>query len=134
MRVLTLRGVVSAARVEKIFSFESNAVNYGWKILDFRIMTNNTTNNTDFTAAGALGTSSEQFTFNDWDESQIVDMMNVSKENNVTQILDFDHVVVSNLFLSNYHSQALCYIVVLEQIDISPKENIMYMLKERAQA
>lgn len=134
MRKLTLRGVVTAARVEKIFSFESNAVNYGWKILDFRIMTNNTTGNTDFTAAGALGTSSEQFTFNDWDESQMVGMVNVSKENNVSQILDFDHVVVSNLFLSNYHSQSLCYIVVLEQLDISPKENIMYMLKERAQA
>ena len=134
MRKLTLRGVVSAARVEKIFSFESNAVNYGWKILDFRIMTNNTTGNTDFTAAGALGTSEEQFTFNDWDESQMVGMVNVSKDNNKTQILDFDHVVVSNLFLSNYHSQPLCYIVVLEQLDISPKENIMYMLKERAQS
>lgn len=137
-RILTLRGVASSGAVEKIFSFESSAVDYGWKILDFRLMTNDTTSGgtpyTDYTAAAAIGTSSEQFTFNDWDESQMVGVVNISKENNTTQLLDYDHVIVSSLWLSNFYSKAVNYMIVLQQIKIDAKENIMYMLKERAQS
>lgn len=134
-KILTLRGVCSAGRIERIMSFDSNAVGYGWKVLDFKIMTNQHTAHTadDYTAAAALGSTSEQFTFNDWDESTMIGVVNVSKKNVVTELLDYNHVIVNSLYISNYWSDAVNYLVVLEAVDISPQENIIYRLKERAQ-
>jgi hypothetical protein len=136
MRILTLRGVCSANSVEKIMSFDSAAVGYGWKVLDFRIMTNDATAVAagKYQAGAAIGSSSEQFTFNDWDESQMIGLVNVSDENNVNTLLDYNHVIVQNLYLSNLSpTAAVNYIVVLEPMNITPQENIMFMLKERAQ-
>lgn len=134
-RTMTLRGVVSAAAIEQIMMFDSNTVSYGWKILDFRIATNNSSNLTDFQAGAALGSTSEQFTFEDWDESTMVGFATVSAVGNPNLILDYDHVIVSSLYLSNLNSdQPVNYMVVLEQIEVDPKQNIMYQLKERAQS
>jgi len=131
--LLTLRGVVTQGTMEKIMSFDSNVVGYGWKILDFRIMTSNTTANTAFEASALIHSDPVAKTFNDWDPNTVVGMANISKDNNATMILDYNHVIVQNLFLSNTWSQPVCYIVVLERLDIKPEENIMFMLKERAQ-
>jgi hypothetical protein len=135
MRTMTLRGVVSAASVEQVMMFDSNAVDYGWKIVDFRIMSNNTGTLTDFTAGAAIGSTPEQFTFNDWDESTMIGLVNISEGGNATMILDYDHIIVSGVWLSNLSpTKPVNYMIVLEEMKVTPQENIMYQLKERAQS
>ena len=135
MRTMVLRGVVSAATIEQIMMFDSNAVDYGWKIVDFRIATNNSSTLSDFQAGAAIGSTPEQFTFEDWDESTMIGFATVSAAGNANMLLDYDHIIVSGLWLSNLSGdRPVNYMVVLEEIKVTPEENIMYQLKERAQS
>tara|TARA_Y100001938_G_C7926500_1_gene347144 strand:- start:193 stop:609 length:417 start_codon:yes stop_codon:yes gene_type:complete len=135
MRTMVLRGVVSAQSVEQIMMFDSNAVDYGWKIVDFRIGSNNSSGLSDFQAGAAIGSTPEQFTFEDWDESTMIAVATISAAGNANLLLDYDHIIVSGLWLSNLSGDhAVNYMVVLEEMKVTPEENIMYQLKERAQS
>ena len=131
-RRLTLRGVVATARKERIFFFDSNITMTGWKIVDFQVLPNDIS--AGYTTAAVLHTTDITITFADWDANTTVGINITSKENNNQTILDYDHVVVSNLYLTNLTpNQPVSYMITLEEMKIDPQENIMYQLKEVAQ-
>lgn len=132
-RRLTLRGVVATGiRRERIFRFDSNVALKGWKILDFRIHPNDTSQG--YTVAAVLHTHDQAVSFPDWDRNTVVAVADVSKENNLNMLLDYDHVLVKDLMLTNLTTnQPVSYLVVIEEIKISPEENIIYQIKEIAQ-
>lgn len=132
-RRLTLRGVVSTGITrERIFFFDSNITNTGWKIIGFQVLPNDIS--AGYTTAAVLHTTEANITFVDWDANTTVGINITSKENNNQTMLDYDHVVVSNLYLTNLTlNQPVSYMLVLEEIKISPEENILYQLKEVSQ-
>lgn len=131
-RILTLRGVVSTARKERIFMFDSNVTSTGWKILGFQVLPNDLS--TGYTTAAVLHTTDITITNVDWDANTTVGLNITSKENNNQTMIDLNHVIVENLYLTNLTpNQAISYMVVLEEIKITPEENIIYRIKEVSQ-
>lgn len=132
-RRLTLRGVVSTGiRRERIFRFDSNVSLRGWKILDFRIAPNDISSG--YTVSAVLHTHDQAVSTGDWDRNTVVAVADVSKENNFNMLLDYDHVLVKDLILTNLTTnQPVSYLVLIEEIKISPEENIIYQIKEIAQ-
>jgi len=131
-RRLTLRGVVSQTRRERIFRFDSNVMLKGWKIIDFRISQNDLA--IGYTVSAVLHTHDENVTTSDWDRNTVVGLADISKENNFNSLLDYDHVLVRDLFLTNLTSnQPVNYLLLIEEIEITPSENIVYQIKEMAQ-
>jgi len=132
-RRLTLRGVVSQGiRRERIFRFDSNVALKGWRILDFRIAPNNIA--VGYTVSGVLHTHDQLVDFGDWDRNTVVAVADISKENNFNMLLDYDHILVKDLLFTNLTTnQAISYLVLIEEIDITPSENILYQIKEIAQ-
>ena len=45
-----------------------------------------------------------------------------------------DHTIITQLFGSNTDTQAANYIIYLEEVGVTPSENILYQMKERAQS
>jgi len=45
-----------------------------------------------------------------------------------------DHTIITELWASNTDSQDANYIIYLEEVGVSPSENILYQMKERAQS
>jgi len=131
-RLLTLRGVVPEQRRERIFFFDSNIQNRGWKIKDVRCM-NTTIGRADVDAV--LHTSDRTITSLDWDRNTVVACMKYLTGTATNQsLIDYGHVIVGNLYLSNLDSSYdVAYLILLEEVDISSSENIMYQLKENAQ-
>lgn len=130
-RILTLRGVISQGRNDRIMLFDSNVTNTGWKVLDFRVQ--NQDYNKSQTIA-ILSSDDKQYGFLDWDPNTVIACCDVTPYGNINLLLDYNHVVVSSLFLSNANpTDAMNYLVVLEEIPITPEENIIYQLKEIAQ-
>lgn len=131
-RTLTLRGVVPTNRKERIFFFDSNIQNRGWRIKDFQVLPNDISQG--YTTAAVLHTTDITIAFADWDANTTIAINITSKENNNQTIVDKDHVIVGNLYFTNLTpNQAVSYLITLEELDISPSQNIMYQLKEVAQ-
>lgn len=131
-RILTLRGVVPTNRKERIFFFDSNIQNRGWKIKDFQVLPNDIS--AGYTTAAVLHTTDITIAFADWDPNTTVGINITSKENNNQTMIDSDHVVVGNLYFTNLTpNQPVSYMITLEELDITPSQNIMYQLKEVAQ-
>lgn len=131
-RILTLRGVITSGEVERIMMFDSNVTSTGWKILDFNMM--NMTNG-QYLTLGVLSTIEKAYTFPDWDPNQVIGVCKHSATGSKNLLLDYNHVVVGSLFLNNVDSSHnAAYMVVLEELKIDDMKNIMYQLKESAQA
>jgi hypothetical protein len=132
-RMLTLRGVVSTGIArERVFFFDSNVTSTGWKILGFQILPNDISQG--YTTAAVLHTGKQNITFADWDPNTTVGLNITSKENNNQTMIDFNHVVVGDLYLTNLTlNQPVSYLIVLEEIKITPSENIIYRIKEQSQ-
>ena len=131
-RILTLRGVLSRNQKERIMMFDSSVTNTGWKVLDFEMM--NLTNG-QYLTLGILSTIDETFTFPDWDKNQVIGIVKHSATQEKNMLLDYNHVIVNSLYLHNVDSSNdAAYLVVLEEMSIDAKTNILYQLKESAQA
>lgn len=131
-RILTLRGVVSTNRRERVFFFDSNVTSTGWKILGFQILPNNIS--MGYTTAAVLHTTDITVTNVDWDANTTVGLNITSKENNNQTMIDLNHVIVGDLYLTNLTlNQPVSYMVVLEEIKITPEENVIYRIKEVSQ-
>tara|TARA_R100001163_G_C5004530_1_gene152526 strand:- start:202 stop:621 length:420 start_codon:yes stop_codon:yes gene_type:complete len=132
-RTLTLRGVVPRTTRERVFFFDSNITNTGWKIKDVRIQ-NQTIGRYEVDAV--LHTTDRTITILDWDRNTVVACLKstVNIGNTDQNLIDKDHVIVSNLYLSNLDdTYTINYLIILEEMSITPSENVMYQLKEVAQ-
>jgi len=131
-RLLTLRGVVPEGRRERIFFFDSNIQNKGWKIKDIRCM-NTTVGRADVDTV--IHTTDINIGLLDWDRNTVVACMKYLTGTATNQsLIDYGHVIVGNLYLSNLDSTYdVGYLILLEEVDITPSANIMYQLKEVAQ-
>lgn len=131
-RILTLRGVVPQGRRERVFFFDSNIQNRGWKIKDFQILPNDVT--TGYSTLAVLHSTDITITFADWDANTTIAFAITSQYAEYTPMVDSDHVIVGNLYLTNLTpNQPVSYLITLEEEDITPSQNIMYQLKEVAQ-
>jgi len=131
-RRLTLRGIVPTNRRERIFRFDSNVALKGWKILDFRIAPDDIS--VGYTVSAVLHTHDQATGRDEWSRNTVIANADVSKENNFNMLLDYDHVLVRDLLLTNITAnQAVEYLVLIEEINITPVENILYQIKEIAQ-
>ena len=131
-RILTLRGVITEGEYDQIMMFDSSITKKGWKVLSFQVQNQN---KTKWDMIGVLHTSDRRYDFLDWDPNQVIAVSDISTIGVVNTLLDVNHVVVNNLYCSNGSSgQAMNYLVILEEIDVSSEENIIYQLKERAQS
>ena len=131
-RPLTLRGVIPRSERERVFFFDSNIQNRGWKIKEFQILPNDI--GAGYAVMGVLHTTDITLTFPDWDANTTIGINLKSQYAEYKPMLDIDHVLVGNLYLTNLTvNQAISYLIVLEELDITPTQNIMYQLKEVAQ-
>ena len=133
-RKLSLRGQIPPNTRERVFFFDSNIQNKGWKIKEAK-MQNPSVGRVEVAAVLHTTDITLSTAVLEWDRNTVIGCFEcLSAIGNCNDLLDLDHVVVGNLYLSNVDTNyALNYWIVLEELTISPSENIMYQLKEVAQ-
>lgn len=131
-RILTLRGVVPEQRRERVLFFDSNIQNRGWKIKDVKCM-NTTIGRSDIDTV--LHTTDRVIGALDWDRNTVIACMKYLGSTGIDQsLVDYGHVIVGNLYLTNLDSAYdVAYLITLEEVDLTSSQNIMYQLKEVAQ-
>ena len=130
-RRLSIRGVAAVGERLRVFFFDSNIMNTGWLIEGIQCC-NAISGRSDVDAI--LHTTDSTYTVPDWTDNRVVSYLkrNVNSGTDET-IIDHDHVIVGNLYLTNLANDPVSYIVTLKEIKIDASENIMYQLKEVAQ-
>ena len=137
-RILTLKGVVLAGDVDMIFMFDSFVTNKGWRILSYDGMNMNDTTPRYDTNAYLHSEAKESIAVGtdifEWDSNQVIGYSKNTQTGNINRLLDINHVVVSNLSITNHGADAFGYLIILEEMEITAVENILYLTKERAQS
>ena len=149
-RILTLRGEVTANDVGSVtFSnvwanqfFHDDRTGYGWKIKDFNIMQgiNNTRIRERFglwtinpqrltVAQGIRMLAVESAAAN----NQCIAIYEAGVSSALQPVLDPQHVIVDSLAIVAEVTDAIPYIVTLEEYEITDYEEIIQRLKETAQ-
>ena len=131
-RILTLTGRVLGGDNDRIMFFDSIPVSKGWRILSLE---GNSTNVGGFMTHAILHSDANYNpTGYDPEDNRTIGVVATSKENGQVTLVDYNHVIVSDLFIKNgLGSIPFNYLVTLEEMDITPTENIIYRIKERAQ-
>lgn len=139
-RIVTLKGVVAGSESHKVFMFDSSVENMAWRVVDFDAINLNTLAsryNTDC----FLHSESREDIVNDpanllyaWDSNQVIAYSKNGTTGSINKLVDLNHVVVSNLILKNESADPVGFLIILEQMKITPQENIIYQTKERAQS
>ena len=132
-RILTLRGVVSKTRRERIFFFDSNVANKGWRVKQMYGM-NMTVGRLEVDAG--VHTDDRTIGLLDWDRNTTIACLKYGVNTGVNQsLIDLDHVVVGSMYITNLDdTYDMAYLIVLEEEDITPSENVIYQIKEMAQS
>ena len=132
-RILTLRGVVSKTRRERIFFFDSNVANKGWRVKQMYGM-NMTVGRLEVDAV--VHTDDRTIGLLDWDRNTTIACLKYGVYTGVNQsLIDLDHVVVGSMYITNLDdTYDMAYLIVLEEEDITPSENVIYQIKEMAQS
>jgi len=129
--IRSLRGMIGANKQQLAFQYQANDLTRGWRIISFQVCDSTSILNQ---ANGiVLHTQDEQQTTFDFDDNRVIGMAGRTKEGNAVQILDPNHIIVSNLWLSNLDGSQSTYLLLLEEFVVTPAENVVYQLKERAQ-
>lgn len=136
-KIHTLRGYIPASgTVTLIFDYEGNDLTRAWKIIEF-----NCTDALRPTEANEGYILHTDDVVKIWgppalapgmSDNQIIGWCAGPTITGVTQI-DPNHIIVNSLFLSSLDTH-ISYLVILEEIKIDANQNIIYQLKERAQA
>ena len=131
-RLLTLRGVVPKDTRERIFFFDSNIMNTGWKIKEMHGM-NMSQGRAEVDCV--INSVDRNITLLDWDRNTTIACLKYMVNTGTNcSLVDRNHVIVANLYLTNLdNTYDAAYLIVLEEIKISAEQNIMYQLKEVAQ-
>lgn len=131
-RILTLTGKVIAGNNDRIMFFDSIPVSKAWKVISFQ---GNSTSVAGFNTHAILHSDGNYHPLGfDPEDNRSIGCVVTSKENNQANLVDKNHVIVSDLFITNALTGGVFnYLVILEEMNITPTENIIYRIKERAQ-
>lgn len=132
-RILTLRGVVSKQRRERVFFFDSNVSNRGWRVKQMHGM-NMTVGRYEVDAV--VHTDDRNVALLDWDRNTTIACLKYGINTATNQsLIDLDHVVVGSMYITNLdNTYDMAYLIILEEEDITPSENVIYQIKEMAQS
>lgn len=129
-RTLTLRGQIGQNEYRAILDYEGIDLTRGWKILSGNTLTMGVGTETP-NGGAVLHTDDVKKTFIDFDDNQQIGWIG-GAPGGVDNVIDPNHVIVNTLFISGL--ERVTYLIVLEEVVIEPIQNIIYQLKERAQA
>jgi len=138
-RILTLKGRMDATaepnqQMRKILDYEGVDLTRGWKVIggEALLMSSPTSGFKGL----VLHTDDIRKLSIDFSDNQVLGWIGntLSAGSPDMGFLDPNHIIVSSLYLSTLESTAVTYMVVLEQVRITAIENVIYQLKERAQA
>jgi len=130
-RVRTLKGQVVGQRMKLAFRYEGNDLTRGWRVLSITVC--DSISPISATSDGiVMHTDDIQKTRLDLSDNQTIGFAGRGAGNEF-EIVDPNHIIVNDLYLSNLDSVAAMYMIELIEEKIDPTFNIIYQLKERAQ-
>jgi len=128
-RILTLRGQIGQGEYQSILDYEGIDLTRGWKVISGNTLTIGTAS--DVNGGAVLHTDDVRKTFINFEDNQQIGWIG-GPPGSVDNVIDPNHVIVNTLFISGL--ARVTYLVILEEVVIEPIQNIIYQLKERAQA
>jgi hypothetical protein len=128
-RKLTLRGVIGSGSIATLLDYEGVDLTVGWKVISGNCLNPGSPNTSS--KGLILHTDDVVKTSLSFGDNQIIGWVG-GPPNAVNQVIDPNHVIVNTLYASGL--AAVTYVIVIEQIKIDPIQNVVYQLKERAQA
>ena len=128
-RKLTLRGVITSGDLVTLLDYEGVDLTVGWKVIsgETLLVSNPTTN----CKGMILHTDDVAKSFVNFSDNQVIGWIGGPPVGDLF-IIDPNHVIVNTLYASALDT--CTYVIVIEQIKIDPIQNVVYQLKERAQA
>jgi len=137
-RTLTLRGMVAGtidagiSTAQQIFSYEGTDLTKGWRIVQMSCC--------DFLAPligaadGIILQTTELYQQRfDLGNSAILGIVVSNASAKSQDILDPNHVIVDSLWVSNLDEYGTSYLIIMEEVKLTPTENIIHRLKSRGQ-
>ena len=128
-RKLTLRGVITSGDLVTLLDYEGVDLTVGWKVVSGECLS--ISNPITSTKGLILHTDDILKTFVNFADNQTIGWVG-GPPNAVNEVVDPNHVIVNTLYASALDN--VTYVIVLEKIAIDPFQNVVYQLKERAQA
>lgn len=132
--VRTLRGRVAPSSVKRLI-VDDGRFNHGMKVKEFYVWPSSIAGSAD--PECALGIDEDMDSnWNASDNRQIA-WAGATTSGQIRfmdfNLIDPDHVVVSDLFINNFSTATANYMVVLEAVNLSDDQAILALIKERAQ-
>lgn len=138
MSVHTLRGKLSTSEVRELI-IDDGRYTMGHRIVRFEIFPNDlSTGAADVSGMLVKEAAAAQQNWDASDSRQVAwsstTMSTANAVNNKTDIIDPDHVVIRELYVTGYASSGdVNYLVVLEPITLTQDEAVLQLIKERSQ-
>jgi hypothetical protein len=130
-RVRTLRGQITGNAIKTALNYEGTDLTKGWKILSITVC--DSISPVSGTSDGVvMHTDDVQKTRFSLTDNQTIGFAGRGAGNEF-EVVDPNHIIVNDLYLSNLDSSAATYMIELTEVKIDPTFNIIYQLKERAQ-
>lgn len=128
-RLLTLRGTVEDGAHALLLDYEGVDLTRGWKVISGSALTGNAPN---VSSKGlVLHTDDQLKTTINFNDNQIIGWVG-GPPDGFDNVIDPNHVIVNTLWASGL--ARVTYLIVLEEVTIDATQNVLYQLKERAQA
>jgi len=128
-RLLTLRGEVQAGAHGILLDYEGVDLTRGWKVISGSALTGNSPHTSN--AGLVLHTDDQLKTTINFEDNQVIGWVGGPPEA-FDNVIDPNHVIVNTLWASGL--ARVTYLIVLEEVTIDATQNVIYQLKERAQA
>lgn len=134
-RILSLRGTsvgttAGGLNSEKVFTYEGTDLSRAWKIKSIDVIDYNDPIGSE--AEGIIVQTMERYqTRFDLGNNQVIGF--VGSYASEKSVLDPNHVIVENLWISNIDTMPANYLIILEELSITPTENIIHRIKNRGQ-
>lgn len=130
-RVRTLRGQIAANSLKTALNYEGTDLTKGWKILSITVCDSVAPVSAQSDGV-IMHTDDVQKTRFSLTDNQTIGFAGRGSGNDFT-VVDPNHIIVNDLYLSNLDSSPATYMIELTEVKIDPTFNIIYQIKERAQ-
>lgn len=134
----TLRGTLDSGEVRRLI-IDDGMLNMGHKVVSFEIFPSDmTSGSNDVSGVLSIDIDGAQQTWLAEDNRQIgwssTTMSTSNSVNNKTDILDPDHIVIRDLYVTGYaNSGRINYLVIVESVTLTDDEAVLQLIKERSQ-
>ena len=130
--IRALRGEVVGGTKELAFQYQANDLSRGWRVISLVVC--DSVAPVSAQADGiVLHTQDVRQTTFDFDDNRVIGFAGRTVSGKAIEIMDPNHIIVSNLWMSNLDSLPTTYLLLLEELKVTDAENVIYQLKERAQ-